>query len=57
MMALLKRLAVEEDGQGFVEYAYIVALIAVGLMAMMMLYRNEIRRTFTEITAGYQSVT
>lgn len=57
MMAVLKQLAVEEDGQGFVEYAYIVALIAIGLMAMMMLYRNEIRRVFTEITAGYQSIT
>ena len=46
MPALLKDFAADEAGQGLVEYAIIVALVAVGLIAILVLMRTAIGNTF-----------
>ena len=41
MRNLLKQLWSDESGQGMVEYALIVALVAIGLIAVFLYLRNE----------------
>jgi Flp pilus assembly pilin Flp len=41
MSSLLKQLWSDESGQGMVEYALIVALVAIGLIAVFLYLRNE----------------
>jgi Flp pilus assembly pilin Flp len=41
MRQLLKRLWSDEAGQGMVEYALIVALVAIGLIAVFLYLRNS----------------
>jgi pilus assembly protein Flp/PilA len=41
MRNLLKQLWNDESGQGMVEYALIVALVAIGLIAVFLYLRNE----------------
>ena len=36
----------EESGQGLVEYALIIALVAVGLIAFLLILRNSIGNVF-----------
>jgi pilus assembly protein Flp/PilA len=36
----------EESGQGLVEYALIIALVAIGLMAILLVLRNSIGNVF-----------
>jgi pilus assembly protein Flp/PilA len=36
----------EESGQGLVEYALIIALVAVGLIAILLVLRNSIGNVF-----------
>ena len=36
----------DESGQGLVEYALIIALVAVGLIAILLVLRNSIGNTF-----------
>ena len=48
MRARLARFVREEHGQGLVEYALIVALVAIGLMAIMVLFRNGIGNAFNQ---------
>jgi pilus assembly protein Flp/PilA len=36
----------EETGQGLVEYALIIALVAVGLIAILLVLRNSIGNVF-----------
>ena len=36
----------DESGQGLVEYALIIALVAVGLIAMLLVLRNSIGDVF-----------
>jgi pilus assembly protein Flp/PilA len=49
---LLKRLVSGEEGQGLVEYALIIALIAVILIASLQGVRTAIVNVFTSIVAG-----
>lgn len=49
MKNLMKRLWVEEEGQGLVEYALIIALIAVLLVGSLQSVRTAIAATFTNI--------
>ena len=46
----------DESGQGLTEYALIIALVAVGLIGILVLFRNEIGNVFnrakTELNAA-----
>lgn len=55
MLALLKKLLKDEKGQGLTEYALIIALIAIAVIGVMLIFRNQIRATFGTITTGLQS--
>jgi pilus assembly protein Flp/PilA len=46
MTALLQRFWREDTGQGLVEYALIIALVAVGLIAILLVLRNSIGNVF-----------
>jgi pilus assembly protein Flp/PilA len=46
MRSLWKALWSDESGQGLVEYALIIALIAVGLIAILLVLRNSIGNVF-----------
>lgn len=54
-MELFKRFVHEEDGQGLTEYALIIALIAVAVIAVMVIFRNQIRNVFTKATEEMQN--
>jgi pilus assembly protein Flp/PilA len=47
---LMQRLQSDESGQGLVEYVLIIALVAIGLVAAMLIFRNAIGNTFTNVT-------
>ncbi len=42
MKALYTRLWEDESGQGLTEYVLIIALVAIGLIAVMVLFRDSI---------------
>ena len=46
MPTILERFWSEESGQGLVEYALIIALVAVGLIAILLVLRNSIGNVF-----------
>jgi pilus assembly protein Flp/PilA len=46
MRTVLKSLWSEDSGQGLVEYALIIALVAVGLIAILLVLRNSIGNVF-----------
>ena len=48
MQAVLNGFIKDEEGQGLVEYALIIALVAIGLMAILVLFRNSIGNVFNE---------
>src|SRR5687768_12705328 len=48
MRALLNSFITDESGQGLVEYALIIALVAIGLIAILVLFRNAIGNVFNE---------
>jgi pilus assembly protein Flp/PilA len=48
MRAVLGKFMQDEEGQGLVEYALIIALVAIGLMAILVLFRNSIGNVFNE---------
>lgn len=50
-MKLLKTFWNDESGQGLTEYAAIVALVSVGLLAVLVAFRGELGRIFRGITA------
>jgi pilus assembly protein Flp/PilA len=45
-MTLLHRFWRDDTGQGLVEYALIIALVAVGLIAILLVLRNSIGNVF-----------
>lgn len=45
----------DESGQGLVEYVLIIALVAVGLIAVMTLFRNAIGGVFNNITGRLEA--
>lgn len=49
MMDLWNRFIADESGQGLVEYVLIIALVAIGLIAVMILFRDSIGRIFDRI--------
>ena len=46
MRALVSSFMTDESGQGLVEYALIIALVAIGLIAILVLFRNAIGNVF-----------
>ena len=46
MRSILAELVEDESGQGLVEYALIIALVAVGLIAILLVLRNSIGNVF-----------
>ncbi|MDF3052723.1 MAG: Flp/Fap pilin component [Geminicoccaceae bacterium] len=46
MHSIARSLWSDETGQGLVEYALIIALVAVGLIAILLVLRNSIGNVF-----------
>lgn len=51
MRSLWQALWSDESGQGLVEYALIIALVAVGLIAILIVLRNSIGDVFNNAAA------
>lgn len=51
-MEIMKRLVREEEGQGLVEYALIIALVSVLLVTALTAFKDEIAAVFTAIGAA-----
>ncbi len=49
MKQMLKSFWTDESGQGLTEYALIIALVSIGLIAIMVLFRNAIGDVFKNI--------
>jgi pilus assembly protein Flp/PilA len=50
MRELWNNFVADESGQGLVEYVLIIALVAVGLIAVMVIFRDSIGRIFDTIS-------
>jgi pilus assembly protein Flp/PilA len=50
MTDLMRRFWTDESGQGLTEYALIIALVSIGLFAVLLVFRNAIRDVFTSIS-------
>jgi pilus assembly protein Flp/PilA len=48
MLALWNKFMNDDSGQGLVEYALIIALVAIGLIVILTLLRNSIGNVFNE---------
>lgn len=55
MSSLLKKFWQDESGQGLVEYVLIIALVAIGLIAVMLVFRNSIGGIFDTISGELQN--
>jgi Flp pilus assembly pilin Flp len=49
---LMNRFQQDESGQGLVEYVLIIALVAIGLIAIMLVIRNSIGNIFKTISGN-----
>jgi pilus assembly protein Flp/PilA len=56
MKALLSKLAKDESGQGLVEYALIIALVSIGLIAALRFLRQGISSVFSNISRTLTTV-
>ena len=52
MLTLIKQLLMDEQGQGLTEYALIIALVAVGILAVFIAFRTQLATVFTNITTA-----
>jgi pilus assembly protein Flp/PilA len=50
MRELWNNFVKDESGQGLVEYVLIIALVAIGLIAVMIIFRNQIGGVFDSIS-------
>lgn len=50
MRELWNNFVKDESGQGLVEYVLIIALVAIGLIAVMLVFRNQIGGIFDTIS-------
>jgi pilus assembly protein Flp/PilA len=57
LFALLVALLADEAGQGLVEYALIIALVAVGLIAILLVLRNSIGNVFKNAASQLNNAT
>ncbi len=51
LQQLFQRLHQDESGQGLVEYILIIALVAVGLVLALTVFRNQIGQTFDNVNS------
>lgn len=56
MQTLARRMCRDDSGQGLAEYALIIALVAIAVIAALILMRNEIGGTFRGASEGMQTV-
>ncbi len=56
-MQLIKSLWNDESGQGLTEYAVIIALVAVGLILILVAFRDAIATVFRDTTAELGNAT
>lgn len=54
MLSLVKRLWQEEEGQGLVEYALIIVLVAIAVFGALELLGTQVDTVFTDITTNLQ---
>jgi pilus assembly protein Flp/PilA len=54
MLAFLKSLWSDEEGQGMTEYALILALVAVAIIAVVIAFRDQIAAVFTNAAGTLQ---
>jgi pilus assembly protein Flp/PilA len=55
MKALFKSFWTDESGQGLTEYALIIALVSIGLITILIIFRNEIGDVFSQIANALSS--
>jgi len=55
MKELLKSFWTDESGQGLTEYALIIALVSIGLIAVLIIFRNAIGAVFDRIKSTLDS--
>jgi Flp pilus assembly pilin Flp len=55
MKALFKSFWTDESGQGLTEYALIIALVSIGLIVILVIFRDEIGNVFSKIAATLTS--
>jgi pilus assembly protein Flp/PilA len=56
MRLMLKRWIDREEGQGMVEYALIIGLVAIGVLAFLGTMGDEVGRMFNTIVGTLQGV-
>lgn len=50
MKELWTRFVQDESGQGLVEYILIIAVVAIGLISALFLFRNNVGNTFVNVS-------
>jgi pilus assembly protein Flp/PilA len=50
MKSLIKRMLVEEEGQGMTEYALVLGVIAIGAIALITAFRTQVTNLWNSIT-------
>jgi pilus assembly protein Flp/PilA len=55
MTDLMRRFWTDESGQGLTEYALIIALVSVGLILVLGLFRDELEAVFNRIIEELES--
>ena len=52
MLELIGKIIADDSGQGLTEYALIIALVAVALIAVIITFRTQIATVFTNIVTA-----
>jgi pilus assembly protein Flp/PilA len=55
MQTLIRRIWADDSGQGLSEYALIIAVVALGVMAALIVMREEIIGTFRGASNGMET--
>jgi Flp pilus assembly pilin Flp len=50
MKELWTRFVKDESGEGLVEYILIIAIVAIGLVSALLLFRNNVGRTLVDVS-------
>ena len=56
MMEMFKNFWIDESGQGLAEYAILIALITLALIAVITPFRNAIMAVFNKVTGALVTV-
>jgi pilus assembly protein Flp/PilA len=56
MLDTLKRFWSDESGQGLAEYALILALVSIGLIVILVIFRDSIGVVFDRVATALQGV-